>query len=208
MEHKIEVTKRFRYFTEGDRHSSKKLLIVLHGYGQLPNYFIRKFSAFKDDFFIVAPEGMHRFYLKGSSGRVGASWMTKEAREDDIQDNISFLNELLVQLKNEHNYESITILGYSQGGATAARWFYQLKEKNAQLILWASVFPPDLAIEQEIPTSTDQENHFVLGLKDQYFSEDAQKNTLAFYQSINFNIHTFDGDHDIDPTTLLQILQK
>ena len=30
---------------------------------------------------------MHRFYLEGSSGRVGASWMTKEAREDDKKEN-------------------------------------------------------------------------------------------------------------------------
>lgn len=206
MEHKLEHSKQYRFFTSGDQTNANKLLIVLHGYGQLPAYFIRKFSFLKDDYFIVAPEGMHRFYLSGTSGRVGASWMTKESREDDIKDNISFLNLLLKKMKAEKEYDSITILGFSQGGATAARWFYQLNDPKINFILWASIFPPDLDIKKEVSHSPHTNNHFVLGTNDQYFSKEDQLKTLAFYQDINYNIHTFDGDHDIDQETLQKII--
>lgn len=205
MEHKLQHPKQYRFFTSGDV-KSPKLLIVLHGYGQLPEYFIRKFNYLTNEYFIVAPEGMHRFYLNGTAGRVGASWMTKESREDDIKDNISFLNQLLTTITNENDYESITILGFSQGGATAARWFYQLNNDSINLILWASIFPPDLDLSAEVKSTSNQSNHFVLGTKDIYFDQAAQEKTLAFYQDINYNIHTFDGDHDIDPETLKNLL--
>lgn len=204
MEHKIQHQKQFRYFTAGNVHSSN-LLIVLHGYGQLPDYFIRKFTSLKNDYYIVAPEGMHRFYLNGSSGRVGASWMTKEAREDDIRDNISFLNKLFKNLTEENHYDTISILGFSQGGATASRWFYQLNKKNIQLILWASIFPPDLQISESVQMSQTKKNHFVLGTKDQFFNDEEQMKTIAFYKDLHYNIHTFDGNHDINQEILLKL---
>ncbi|MDO7610183.1 MAG: hypothetical protein MUQ68_04950, partial [Crocinitomicaceae bacterium] len=92
MDHSFSHSKTYRYFTLGDKNKSKRLLIVLHGYGQLAKFFLRKFSMCSDSSFVVAPEGPHRFYRKGYSGRVGASWMTKEARDHDIKDNIIWLN--------------------------------------------------------------------------------------------------------------------
>jgi hypothetical protein len=79
-ENKLSIEKTIRYFTIGDIEKAKYLLIALHGYGQLSSYFGKKFEDLPNEFFIVIPEGMHRFYLDGTSGRVGASWMTKEAR--------------------------------------------------------------------------------------------------------------------------------
>ena len=32
----------------------------------------------------MAPEGLSRFYLEGFSGKVGATWMTREDRLNDI----------------------------------------------------------------------------------------------------------------------------
>ena len=102
-EKKIIVSKTMRYFTIGDIDKADKLLYVLHGYGQLASYFIKSFDKISDSYFVVAPEGMHRFYLKGTSGRVGASWMTKEAREIDIDENtknLALLNQQIFRKKN------------------------------------------------------------------------------------------------------------
>ena len=76
------------------------------------DYFIRKFRALFDDLLVVAPEGMHRFYLQGSSGRVGASWMTKEAREDDIADNLRWLQELDAHISAQYRPKRKLLLGF------------------------------------------------------------------------------------------------
>ena len=207
MEGTLITKKTYRYFTWGNQEKATKLIYVLHGYGQLAEYFIRKFYILPDEYFIVAPEGMHRFYLKGSSGRVGASWMTKEARELDINDTINWLDELDRLICSKHKFNKKIILGFSQGGATAARWQFNGKVAADHLILWASVFPPDLELETELKATESLRNHFVIGKKDEYFSEKDQQKMLDFYSSINYISTQYDGNHAINETVLMDLIK-
>ncbi len=79
-EHHLIIPKTARYFQNGElNQSTSEVWIVCHGYGQLANFFLRKFDLLNSNTTcIIAPEGLHRYYLEGSAGRVGASWMTKE----------------------------------------------------------------------------------------------------------------------------------
>ena len=199
----IQISKKCRYSTYGDVHA-KKLIFVLHGYGQLSDYFIRKFEILSDlGFYIVAPEATHRFYLRETSGRVGASWMTKEWRETDIIENFSYLETLYDNL-NTQNYETITILGFSQGGSTAARWVFNTEKRVNQLILWASSFPVDIDYTEKKHLI----KKFVIGLQDQFFSPENLLETIDFYKKINFSIFQYHGKHDIDEKTLLLLLKN
>lgn len=204
LEQKLTVPKTFRYWLSGDLEKASKLLIVLHGYGQLAEFFIRKFNEIPKDYLIVAPEGMHRFYLNGTSGRVGASWMTKEDRESDIADNLIWLTQLFTELTEQKSFEKTILLGFSQGGATAARWYYNNKVHFDQLILWASVFPPDLE-KPEIQTNSN--NYFVIGSDDEYYDAEAQTKEIEFYEKIGFQTLQFKGKHDFEIITLNQILK-
>ena len=56
--------------------NTKYLCIAFHGYGQLAKYFIRDFESLGPEHVAIVPEGLHRFYREGMSGRVVASWMT------------------------------------------------------------------------------------------------------------------------------------
>ncbi len=206
QENILKIQKTARYFTHGNIDEARYLLICLHGYGQLPAFFGRKFEAIDQDYFVVIPEGLHRFYLEGSSGRVGASWMTKEAREQDIQDNMDFLNQLLDLFTGKKSFQKIILLGFSQGGATAARFYYQ-QQKIDHLVLWASVFPPDLHIEDEI-NGQPNKNYFVLGLQDQYFNEIEQKKAIDFYRNMNFYIVQYTGNHTIETSILNNLLNS
>lgn len=206
MKNYIQASKTFRYFTLGNPETAKKLLFVLHGYGQLPEYFIQKFKSFENEYFIVAPEGMHRFYLKGSWGRVGASWMTKEERTTDITDTINYLNSLYQQVAEQFEIHQISILGFSQGAATAARWFYLNPKLANELIIWASVFPPDLEISAEINPSFNSPNKFVIGNQDEYFNAEQQNELIEFYKTNDFEVFQFEGKHDIDVSTLTRVL--
>jgi predicted esterase len=200
----IDVSKKMRYYTLGDAENADTLLIVLHGFGQLSKYFIKKFESVSDNCLILAPEGMHRFYLQGNSGRVGASWMTKEARELDIIENTTALQKVLDAIRQTHSFKKIDLLGFSQGGATAARWYFSDTEQFDHLILWASVFPPDL---EKPALEINGKNYFVLGNQDEYYSEAQQLSEIASYKEIGFNTIHFDGKHDIKQMILQKIMQ-
>ena len=204
MSHSFKASKTYRFFSIPSENSSKNLLVALHGYGQLAAFFIKKFNACSNDYTILAPEGPHRFYKNGYSGRVGASWMTKEAREDDIKDNINWLTAWLTDHLKENTYDKIILLGFSQGGATAARWYYNNPSQFDQLILWASVFPPDISKPKiKLPNN----NLYVVGKNDEFINDEMRLNEVKFYQNIGFDTHVYDGNHDIDPFVIQQILK-
>lgn len=207
MEYQLKHPKTFRYQILNENETATTILYALHGYGQLAEFFIRKFREIDENIIVVAPEGMHRFYLKGSSGRVGASWMTKEAREADITDNLSFLDALDETLANRFNIKKRYLLGFSQGGATAARWHQMGSPKFGGLILWASVYPPDL---QPILSndSSSSKNYFVIGNEDEFYPEIEQQRLIDEYTSHNYIIKRYAGQHDIVNNTLTEILDE
>lgn len=206
MEYEFKHTKSFRYELINAQPEPQIVLYVLHGYGQLAKFFIHKFHNLPSNVMIVAPEGMHRFYLKGSSGRVGASWMTKEARESDITDTTAWLNEMDRQIAKKHTITRRILLGFSQGGATAARWEIEGIVAFDLMVLWACVFPPDL--EQIMSASNVKHSYFVIGSNDEYFDDKTQEELITHYTSIGFEIKRYNGKHDINMDTLTQILSK
>jgi len=205
-DHKIIIEKSAAYQTFGNPLTATKLIFALHGYGQLTEFFIRKFQHLSSEYFIITPEGFHRFYLKGSSGRVGASWMTKENRSDDIKDNIKYLNQLYHQF-DKYQFDEKILLGFSQGGATASRWHDKGDFGADKFVLWASVFPPDL--DQEWPSSfQNSTNIFVIGSEDKYYtSEKIEMQKSYFLQNkVAFKTVIYVGDHSINPDILREIL--
>jgi predicted esterase len=133
--------------------------------------------------------------------------MTKEARDLDISDNINWLNELDKRIDNKSKKLRKVILGFSQGGATAARWYYKGNIQADQLIMWASVFPPDLNIEHEIQDKHNSEI-FILGTKDPYFSDENRSSAMVFFEQRGFTTISYNGEHDIDQLTLKIILER
>ncbi|MCB9224706.1 MAG: alpha/beta fold hydrolase [Crocinitomicaceae bacterium] len=206
----IKFQKNGRYFTLGDPMGNKKLLIALHGYGHLAEFFIRKFNKVDlNEYFVICPEGLHRYYHNGTSGKVGASWMTKEDRLHDIEDYISFLNAILEHFTSLYTFKSKTLLGFSQGGATASRWLAYSKHTFDKFILWATVFPPDMEKEYTIKFR-DSKNYFVFGKSDEYYTQDNIKEHHEELEALKIPIEmiTFDGNHNIHDETLLYILNE
>ena len=193
-----------RRYYQSELEGKQHILIALHGYGQLAQFFFRKFTALPENWGVLVPEAPHRFYLEGSSGRVGASWMTKEWRHQDIAENNAFLSQLIVKIKETYPLASLHLLGFSQGGATAARLFQSIPTNFEQLILWASIFPPDIQ-KNDFPKGRKLD--FVLGKQDPYFVTEKQQNLLNEYRELGFDIHTFEGGHDIDTITLKALIQ-
>jgi predicted esterase len=204
--HKFKIETIATVQTIGDPKTATKVLFALHGYGQLSEFFSRKFSNMSPDYFIIVPEGPHRFYLEGSSGRVGASWMTKEKREEDILNYINYLNSVWLYFSEEFNFQEKILLGFSQGGATAARWHEKGNFGATKFILWGAVFPPDLSQNWNIKFNNTL-NYFVVGTNDPYYSEEKIRSQIQYFEekSVNFTSIMFDGKHEIENKTLLKI---
>jgi len=204
LESQICFEQKRRYY-QNDWSNKAEILLALHGYGQLAQYFYRKFEPIERDFGLVIPEGPHRFYLEGSSGRVGASWMTKEWREQDIAENTRYLLQLTAKIRGSNPNVKLTLLGFSQGGATAARLYQADPSLFSQLILWASVFPPDIEMEH---FSKGNKMDFVIGSEDPYFDSENIEKIKHKYTELGFDIHTFAGAHDLDAQMLRNVLNK
>ncbi|MEQ8926108.1 MAG: hypothetical protein RLO81_09870 [Fulvivirga sp.] len=211
QEHHFNFSYKGRYSQIGELNSgTKHLLFVLHGYGQLSKYFIRKFSSLEEHgFCIIAPEGLSKFYIEGFSGRVGATWMTKVDREIDIENYLEYLNQLYSGIKDNISADcKVTLLGFSQGSATVSRWIASGKINFDQLILWAGIFPPDMDITVTREILSDKDITYVYGLDDPFIKQERLKEMTEISNRLKLKpeIITFPGKHDIDQNTLLQLL--
>src|SRR4051812_41555257 len=120
----LKVEKTARVVTnDADPKKIRSVWLIAHGYGHLANYFINKFSELNStDNLVIVPEGLHRYYLNGHSGKVGASWMTKEEREKDIEDYVNYLDKVYeTYISPLEDKIIVNALGFSQGGATICR---------------------------------------------------------------------------------------
>jgi predicted esterase len=211
-EHHLSVTRMARYQQLGSLSAhTKRVWFVCHGYGQLAAYFIRHFAFIADadpETVIIAPEGLSRFYLNGSSGRVGASWMTRDDRQHEIEDHINYLNQLADLALAECLPEvEVTVLGFSQGTATVGRWLAQAHFQPAHLILWAGTFPPDLepAVAQDLLRRLALT--VVVGTEDEYLPAEKVAELQQALRQLGGapRLLTFAGRHELNRPVLAEI---
>ncbi|MET4106186.1 phospholipase [Hymenobacter sp. UYP22] len=212
QEQHIHVTRTARYYQLGELSgATRRVWFVVHGYGQLAAYFIRHFAhlaAADPELVIVAPEALSRFYLQGTSGRVGATWMTRDDRLTEIADYVAYLNQLAEQLLPQASATvEITVLGFSQGAATVSRWLAQAVFRPSHLVLWAGGFPPDM----ELPTATQLLRQvpvtLVCGTDDEFVSEASLNQQQHFLEQLGAKPHLirFPGGHALHAPTLAQL---
>jgi predicted esterase len=210
-EHQRHIQKSVRLFTIGKPSPNvKHLWVCLHGYGQLADWFGKRFErwASKERLFLF-PEGPHRFYLHGTAGRVGASWMTKEDRLNDIEDQFNYLEELTVaQLHNLPKAINIHVLGFSQGVATALRWLDRSTLPISSLICWAGTFPPDIDYKLNASKFQNINLHACFGDTDEFISTEKAKELVSQLQSqeININAHYYEGGHRLKLNLLDELI--
>ncbi len=207
---KIQTIKSARYFQIGEINSKiKNIWIVLHGYGMLPEYFIKKFECISNkETVIIAPEALNKFYLKDNYSRVGSSWMTKVERHDDIQDNINFLNSIYSSLKLGQLDFKLNVLGFSQGGPTATRWVINNKFKLNSLILWGCNLPKDCLDDGVKSRWNDFRLKYVIGKNDEYIDEEKisyEKEKIKNYGLV-YDFHLFEGGHNIEESILKKLI--
>lgn len=210
--HQIKFPRTAHYYSLNppSKHT-QQLLLVLHGYGQLARRFIYKFDQLHPAYWVVAPEGFSRFYWKGVNGAVGASWMTKLDRQVEIEDYSNYLQYLLEHLQQQLPAAvPVTVLGFSQGGATAVRWLHRLQPAVQRLFLWGAGFPTDLGYQEQLDYWKELKPHLVQGKQDEYYSTERHvaQETFLQEQGLSPQRHWYEGGHAIDRQLLKQLLES
>ncbi len=206
----IRVAKTARYAVLGTPGPHiKKIWFACHGYGQLVDDFITRFQPLDNgQNLIAAPEALNRFYLRGAFGKVGASWMTKQDRQEEISDYTQYLDAVYDEVTTtSNNADFITLLGFSQGTATACRWALKSQKSFHRLILWGGDFPPDTPWNDVRHRLDQLDIHLVYGDEDAYIKPIFLQRQREMLESnrVNYRLKTYQGGHDIHPETLLEL---
>ncbi len=165
----ISVKRTARYFLSDENTGPETLIFVLHGYGMPAYNFLQEFNKLANEkTLIISPEGLSRFYTKGFYGNIGASWMTSEDRENEIDDYVNYLDEVYNQVLNnlKTKPEKIILLGFSQGGATVTRWAVNGKAEADVLIIHSSDIPKDIDFNTMKEKSARMKIHYLYGSED------------------------------------------
>jgi len=210
--HTLRVPRTVRAATLGTPAAASVWWVVLHGYGQLAADFIGNFAPLMTpDRCVVAPEGLSRFYVDGMDEheQVGASWMTREAREAEIADYVRALDATIRHLSGDDPPSSLCVLGFSQGAATASRWALLGDTAVDRLVLWGGAPARDLDLATHAAALRTLDLTLVAGTNDPYVSparRQAAEERIRQYD-IPVTVRTFDGGHRIDEALLQSLAQ-
>lgn len=200
-EHRLSVPRSARCFSRGGE-AAAEAWVALHGYGQLASRFLRSLDALATPArLVVAPEGLSRFYLDAASGKVGASWMTKEDRVRDIEDYLAYLEQVRATLVPP---VPITVLGFSQGVATAARWALATAPAPLRLVCWGGLVPDEIPPSRLAPIRVS----YVVGTREEWATPalvEAQAATLRS-AGVAVEVVRFEGGHEILPEVVARLV--
>jgi dienelactone hydrolase len=204
--HAIRVPRTARVEVHGDPRTAKETWILVHGYAQLATEMLEACKALEgQERLLVVPEALSRFYRRGSSGPIGASWMTRERREDEIADYVEYLDEVARWSERELGAPSRRVaLGFSQGAATVWRWAALGTTRLERLVSFGGGVPPDVDLAQAKVKLETTRIELVRGRSDAYHTAEwleRDRARLAGAGLVGTTLE-FDGGHELPPEVL------
>ncbi len=188
----------------GEDAEPQEIWFLLHGYGQLADDFLDSCSVLAaPGRLLVAPEAPSRFYLEGGRGRIGASWMTSREREREVSDYVRALDAVHARLVPGDSAAHVSVLGFSQGGATACRWATLGSARVDRVITWAGGVPEDLSLER----LSERELVCVVGSRDRYIDEARLQREEERLAAVPHRLLRFEGGHRVDEALLRSLAE-
>jgi len=214
-EYHLQTLRTARYFTLGNESDPGEVWFALHGYGQLAERFLHRLAPLDDGRrLVVAPEALSRFYVDAITEhqKVGASWMTREDRLNEIEDYLRYLDAVreAVTAQIRGAQPRLVLLGFSQGTATACRWAVRHEAKVDRLVLWAGLLPPDVDPAADAPRLRALDLALVAGESDDWAggAKLAEQSAALRAAGIPHRVVSFPGGHEIDEQALREVVSR
>jgi predicted esterase len=216
----IKVPKSARYATMGSFDGDLgEVWFVCHGQGQLAARFLSRFLPLeRSDRLFIAPEALSRYYLSAHKTGphppgtpVGATWMTSEDRESEIEDYVNYLDLLHDEVFSTVDRAKVRlwVLGFSQGVATVARWVARGRVGPDRVVLCAGVIPPEITAVDAARLSARSPLTIAVGNRDEFANAElvASQQARLGQLGVDHRSIRFDGGHEITPEVLTRLTE-
>jgi len=195
----------------------RDLWIACHGFSQLAARFAEPFAGVVDDTTVVlVPEALSRFYLDSRPAHtrqspVGATWMTREDRDAEIGDIVTYLDtlyeralEALALAGGARERIRVHALGFSQGAAAASRWLARGSARVDHLVAWGSGIPDDVNLAAAAQRRPGFHVDLVHGSGDGLATAELIVAQQAMLEAagVPFRIRSFEGGHVMNRAVL------
>lgn len=217
----LKVARTARYAIMGSLEAElTEVWIVCHGHGQLARRFLSRFLPLeRPDRLFIAPEALSRYYLSPpvggphpASAPVGATWMTAEDREAEIQDYVSYLDRLYDEIFSVVDRATVRlwVLGFSQGTATAARWVAHGNVDADRVVLYSGLLPSELDVEGAARLARRSPLTLALGTNDEFARPEliAAQEARLLELGVPHTLIRFEGGHEILPEVLARLTDE
>jgi predicted esterase len=217
----ITVPRSARYAVLGSLEADlREVWFVCHGQSQLATRFLARFLPLESpDRLFVAPEALSRYYLSPPKNGphapgtpVGASWMTSEDRETEIDNYIAYLDLLHDEVFSvvDRARVRLWVLGFSQGASTVVRWVVRGKVEPDRVVLASGMLPAELnesgaarlAARGPLMVTFGDADEFATAARIQ--SEESKLKQLR----VPYEMIRFKGGHTITPALLEQLTRS
>lgn len=212
-EQRLAVARTARVYVRGTTSVPLQRWVACHGYGQLARGFAEPFRAIEaPDRLVLVPEALNRFYLDppdrpAAERRVGATWMTREDRQADIEDCVAYLDAVCAEYGR--SAAQTVALGFSQGAATVCRWVVHGRTRVSHLVLWGAGFPHDLDWTVAKRRLRDVPMLLVVGDADPHMGWLAVERQCALAEEygLSLEVRRFEGGHHLSREVLAEVSQ-
>ncbi|MAW95062.1 MULTISPECIES: esterase [unclassified Leeuwenhoekiella] len=190
---------------------TQNIWLVFHGLGYLSRYFIEHFKDLNpEENYIIAPQAPSLYYQDKRYNYVGACWLTRENREQGIENNHAYLDALYEkELKPKLEAgKRLIVMGFSQGVSVAMRWLDSRKLICDQLILHSGSIPKDFE-KNSFQGLIKSQPVLLFGKKDKLISHDLLESETQYAQDIFGTapkLISFDGGHEVHEESIRSLV--
>lgn len=180
--------------------NTKTVWLVFHGIGYLSKYFLKYFKHLdKQENYIIIPQAPSKYYLNGEYRHIGASWLTRENTELEIENVLIYL-DAVYKAEGISKIKNLNIMGYSQGVSVATRFIARRNIRCKNLIMHSGKVPQELEAE-DFEFLKDTRFTFIYGTEDEYLKSgviSVEEKRLKDIFPKNLEILTFEGGHEVN----------
>lgn len=197
----LVVSRHARVGVVGDPATAREAWLILHGYGMLARGILHWFRGAEDaSRLLVAPEALSRFYtvLSGGKRSVGASWVTREDLEHELEDQFAYLERAVAECIPDTL--PLQVHGFSQGVSAATRWTVRTARAVDSVVGWAGIIPDDVTGERLKQKLGDRALRLLVGNDDALVTPEqvAADATRLRSEGMAVDLRRFAGGHRVD----------